>query len=357
MGERLTLNTDAIKSIVKIFDSMYEENKLYNYVNFITIKSVGDFIHFEMCVIMDGSTSDSMMRLKLEHPHNPFSELTLNYQEFSKLIKSIRDDEFEMNIGDSNVSIVSTKTTRYLELSSVKIPTLIYNRLDHFLTLSSNELLDFNLLKLYNIIADLSTLLNPDILNRDLYGISIGERGVVATDGYALGFNDSYSLPTPFLFPKATIKILKLVPKLGAKYAIKNNAIHIVGKGFECYIGAWSPNKAYPNVYKVIDGIMDDLKEVEAPKEMFEAIKALHNFDEIAFIYPNIGEVTNKNKTHIERFTPTPSLNGGRILMHRNVFKVIAGIDTMYVDSTYQRLICKVDGKVVITMGLADKED
>jgi len=354
MVQRLKIETEPMTSIVKKFSAMYEENKLYNYANFITLHSDGRELFGEMCVIMDGSSSDAMVRLKMPMVGNSFSPIIVNFNDFYKVIKVIKEDEFEMVVGD-NLTITAGKASHTLELSTVKIPLSISDNLTERLDKGELNLLDIDLVKLYNIVTDVGVTLDSNTLNKYLYGIYVDKDGAFATNGYILNANNSYGIKESFLFPKAFINIAKQLPKLFVKYAIQDRRLFLVGNGFNIYMAEWTTlpvdGVKKENVYP-IEGIKRVMAEAEGfinipnPQEAYEAIKAVFSFSDVAMIYPGSGIVRDEKGLHIDGFTSSPEFTDTDfIAIRRESFKGISAMDKLSIDKKLTRIYCE-DGNI-----------
>ena len=173
MGQRLVFKRETLVDVVKAFDTMYVPNGLYDYANYLTLYGRNGTLFFDMCVILDNASTDSMVRLFEESEGvEDFAPLTINFPQFKGVIRAIKEDDIILEINDKSVVIKTSKMTHTLELSTVLIPNQIVKQLDDFiesqnpksLQLSSNDFgkaVDFNLLKLYNnmnIIGDTLTV-------------------------------------------------------------------------------------------------------------------------------------------------------------------------------------------------------
>lgn len=354
MAQRLVFKSETIKDVVKTFDTMYVADKLYDYANYITLYGAHGALFFEMCVILDGASNDAMVRLwEPVEGQIDFNKVVINFEELKSIVKAIRSDEVVFEIDGHNITILSGKSSHLAKASTVGIPAQITSVLDDFFKNEQN-LVDFNLVKLYNNMNDLGENLTVNTLRADLYGIMNDPRFLVSTDGFSIRMNTDGQLPVQFMFPKHSLRILKTLPKLGAKYAVVNHRLYIKGAGFECYIGEWSGYKTYPlealAKYKDVE-----LTPVVEPNEALQAIRRCHLFDDVAIVYFGLGYATNKDKTHKEVFEPTPELGDKEMILHRSVLVKLEETDMMSVDPD------KALGKVVdgtrthIFMGMREK--
>ena len=224
MGKRLKFNTDKLQEIVKIFNSMYVEDKLYDYVNYLVISRVGNKIAFDMCIIMDTAYTDSMVRLFSDEVEEgeDFS-LSINFVEFAKVVKSFKEEYAYVTINDNNVFIECGNVNHYMELSTTSVPTKISYEL---LKCSNLETLmvDFRLANLYNDMKSVESSLQYNALTVYLYGIMACPSGVIATNSFTMSYVKSNFFSDYFLFPRHSLKILSQLPKIGAKYIVQDQA-------------------------------------------------------------------------------------------------------------------------------------
>ena len=357
MAQRLTFSAGLIDDIVKTFDTMYAPDKLYDYSNFITIYGRSGRLYFEMCVILDGASNDAMVRLYTPvEGQEDFDKLVINFAELKSIVKAIKADAIVFEVDGKNLVVTGGKSRHLAETSTVTIPSQITAVLDGFFKEKYSEMVDFNLVKLYNNMNDIGANLTINTLRADLYGIMSDPRFLVSTDGYSIRMYTDGQLSVPFMFPKHSLRILKSLPKLGAKYAIVDHRIFIEGAGFQCYIGEWSGYKNYPTnaVGQYKDLPMTDVVE---PNEAFQAIKRCHLFDDVAVVYFGLGYATNKRGTHKETFTPTPELGDVKMVLHSTVLSHTEDAPSMCVDlNKYVGRI--VDGaKIHLFMGMRENDD
>lgn len=331
MAQRLTFNVDTIKDIAKTFDTMYVQDKLYDYANYITLYGTGNRIYFEMCVIMDGASNDAMVRVWEDVECEPFDKIVINFEEFKSMAKSFKSETVNFDLDGRNLTIVAGKTTHVSEASSVSIPRQITDILDSFFEKNTSKLVDFNLLKLYNNMNDIGSNLTVNTLNSQLYGIMSTPDFIVSTDGFSIGIHKGQHLAEPFMFPKHSLRILKMLPKIGAKYAILDHRMYIKGINFECYLGEWSGYKNYP-IDKIGSLLNLEMKEVFDAQAAFDAIKQCHQFDEIAVVEFGKGIVRNQRGTHIEHFEASEGFDGSAMHIHRNVLIGVETVDKFYAD-------------------------
>lgn len=306
MVQRLNFNTDVILNIVKTLDSVFTPSKIYDYANFITIQGNGLELVFEMCVILDGASTDAMVRLKALYNGEPFEPIVLGYDTLSKVVKTCKDETIDLEVGDTT-AIVTSRSKHYLERSTVGIPVAIRKRLDEFIITKENELLDFNLLNAYNILRDVGGILQEGTtLRRDLFGIYADENYTVASTGITTVWETAFKLSKPFLFPKAFLDIAKSLPKLGVQAAIEDHVIYLKGKGFECYVSEWSGFRTYPakKLKQIYDANNFGMIEVEDVGGLLQALREIFTFTEVAHINLSEGTVCNETKTNTVHFKP-----------------------------------------------------
>lgn len=364
MVQRLKFETQVINNMTKILSSMYEESRIYNYANFVTIKGVDKQLLFELCIIMDGSNSDAMMRLKVPYEGEDFDPLIIHFGEFAKVVKRIKDPMIELLVEGKSLTIETNSFKHTLELSTIKIPNAIYNKLGSFLDSSRDKLLDFNLLKLYNVVSNVGSVLGSMTLNRMFYGIYAWDKYVIASNGLVASYDRSYSFPTPFLFPKATIGILKELPKLGAKYAVVDNTFYLVGQGFECYIGEWYVEPSYDhqsNGYpiKAMDRKIEELESnsilIPNGREVFDSIRACQGFAEASYTYLGLGYTSNANGSHIDRFEAVEGFGDKRFILSRDVTIGINRIDSMRITQDFGMVLLEIGEQRLMLVCMKDE--
>lgn len=334
MAQRLTLKTEFLMDVVKTFDTMYTPDKLYDYANFITIYAEEGLIFFEMCVILDGASNDAMVRLN-ENVGDGLNlpPIILNFVDFKNAIKNAKGDDIILDISEKTVKIHNTKMEHTLVASTVAIPSQIVNVLEGISSTSRAKLVDFNLAKLYNNMNDVGANLTSNTLRTELYGIMCTPEYMVATDGLSMTYQFGKFLPEPFMFPKHSLRILKMLPKLMTKYVIVDHRIYFEGVGFQCYIGEWGGYKTFPvnGIGKLIESA--DIK-IPDGVGLFEAIKQCHKFGELAVIKFNQGTVSNKKGTHIERFEPFADMGDRVMYVLRGVMLNATEATELYVSGT-----------------------
>lgn len=330
MGKRLKFNTDKLQEIVKIFNSMYVEDKLYDYVNYLLISRVGNKIAFDMCIIMDTAYTDSMVRLFSDEVEEgeDFS-LSINFVEFAKVVKSFKEEYAYVTINDNNVFIECGNVSHYMELSTTSVPTKIAYEL---LKCSNLEALmvDFRLANLYNDMKSVESSLQYNALTVYLYGIMACPSGVIATNSFTMSYVKSNFFSDYFLFPRHSLKILSQLPKIGAKYIVQDHKIYIIGEGYQLYIGEWSGFTRYPT-----DKILDILSLAEQEEiiisedsSLLESIINCHRFDAYARVNFKDGYVESNNKKHREQFTPITPVDYTYVV-HGEVIKSAKNADKM----------------------------
>lgn len=332
MAQRLIFKTDVIKDVVKTFDTMYVADKLYDYSNFITIYGRNGRLFFEMCVIMNGASNDAMVRLYEDSEGLvDFDKLIVNFTELKSIVKAIKSDEMFFDLDGKNLTIIGGKSTHTSEASTVAIPKQIVTILDSFMENNQENMVDFNLVKLYNNMNDIGSNLTMNTLKVGLFGVMSTPKFMVSTDGISMSIYTNGQLPEQFMFPKHSLLILKMLPKIGAKFKIIDHRLFIVGVGFECYIGEWSGYKEYPvsGVARLMD--MEMTKIMDGPGAI-SAIKACHMFDDVAIVYFGQGYATNHKKTHRETFEPTPEFGDKAMIIGRSV---LTNLDSMDFDNVW----------------------
>lgn len=200
-------------------------------------------------------------------------------------------------------------------------------------------------------------------LNRMFYGMYAWDKYVIASNGLVSSYDRSYSFPTPFLFPKATIGILKELPKLGAKYAIAYNTFYLVGQGFECYIGEWyvepdyGTNTGYP--IKAMDKKIEELEsnsmEIPNGKEVFESIRACQGFAEASYTYLGLGYTSDANGSHIDRFEAVEGFGDKRFILSRDVTTGINRIDSMRVANDLGMVMVEIGEQKLMLVCMKDE--
>ena len=96
MGQRLvTLNKNTLLEVVKTLETMFVSNALYDYANYVTIYCESERLFFEMCVILDGASTDSMIRMweDAEGVDN-FPPLTVDFTQFKSVVREVKDNCF-----------------------------------------------------------------------------------------------------------------------------------------------------------------------------------------------------------------------------------------------------------------------
>lgn len=368
MGQRIVFKRDVLTEVVKAFETMYVSNNLYDYANYITLYASGGQLFFQMCIILDNASSDSMVRLFEDAEGiEDFSPLTINFTQFKAVIKAMKESHVIVEVSDKSVVIQDSKITHTLELSTVLIPNQIVKQLDDFIDsqlpmsqqlISTNreKAIDFNLLKLYNNMNMIGETLTVNTLYNHLYGIMHTPRFMSATTGFTISMISVGVLDETFLFPKHSLKILKFLPKIGAKYLIKDKKMFITGAGFHCYIGAWANDDKYPinQIEKLIDL---QLNTVDFGQELIDAVKSCHQFSDTAYVYPGLGYATNKNATHKVTFTPTPDLGGGRVYLHKDVLSTIGPVETLQVDIERSMFKATNNERIYVFLGMRDEDE
>lgn len=355
MAQRLTFNVETIQDIAKTFDTMYVADKLYDYANYITIYGTGSRIYFEMCVIMDGASNDAMVRMWEDIESEPFDKIIINFEEFKNMAKSFKTETVDFELNGKNFTIMAGKTKHIAEASTVSIPRQITDILDNFFTQNRDKLVDFNFLKLYNNMNEIGSNLTVNTLNSQLYGIMSTPEFVVSTDGFSMGIHMGEHLAEPFMFPKHSLRILKMFPKLMAKYAIVDHRIYIEGVGFQCYVGEWSGYKNYP-VDTIKSLIKADLTEVNDAQNALNAIKQCHDFSDLAFVEFGKGVVRNEKGTHIEHFEPTPEFGDYVMIVHKAVLLKAENIDKFYASKERPMGRLESGSKLLVFMGVKQND-
>ena len=354
MVQRLTFNSSVLQELVKAFEVMYVRNNLYDYANYITLSCSDNKLMFEMCIILDGASTDSMVRMweEVEGLDN-FSPLTVDFANFKSSIKEVKEETLYLEISDKSVSITTSRMKHHLELSFVKIPAQISNKLDYLVENSDIRAVDFNLLKLYNNMNMIGDTLTLNTLYPHLYSIMHTPDFISATTGFSLAVVDGGALKENFLFPKHSLKILKLLPKLGARYYIHEKRIYIEGSGFHCYIGEWAESEKYK--VDSINGLINlELDPVNDGVEVVNAIMSCHKFSDVAFIYLGLGYATNKAGTHRVDFTPTPHFGEARILIHRDVLMGLGKVVNLFASTERSMFKAVNDERMFIFLGMRD---
>lgn len=349
MAQRLTFKVELLKDIAKTFGAMYVEDKLYEYSNYIQIGHRDNKLCFEMCIIMDGASNDSLVRL-YGGECEPFEPISVGFAHFKTVVESLTGEEVILEVDEKSLKYIGNKSVHRAEVSSVKIPNLILNTMNRFMENNSTLLVDFNLLNLYNKMKDVGENLTMNTLRADLYGVYATDDAVIATNGYSIAVARGKFVSTPFLFPKHSIKILQLLPKIGAKYAIVDNKIYIVGVGFECYIGEWSGFKTYPT--KTLAIFEKPMAELVDGSEAFAAIRSMHKFDDVAIIYPGKGYVETKDGKHRVEITPTPEFGEWSMIIHSNILAGVNQCKTLKLSMETPMALATLEGKNFLFLGM-----
>ena len=357
MGKRLTFDSSTLIDLVKSFETMYSKNSLYDYANYITLSCENSKLMFEMCIILDGASTDSMVRMweTMEGLDN-FDPLTVDFTAFKNIVKEIKDTTMTLDVSDKAITIETARMTHHLELSTVKIPAQISNKLDYLVENSAIRAVDFNLLKLYNNMSMIGETLTLNTLYAHLYGIMHTPEFMAATTGFSMAVMRGGVLNESFLFPKHSLKILKLIPKLGAKYYVHDKRIYIQGQGFHCYIGEWADASKYPvdALTRVIDS---ELTPVNSGVEVLEAMNSCHKFSDVAYVYLGLGYATTKAGTHKVSFEPTPAFGEGRILIHKDVLIGLGKIE--HLSASQERSMFKAinEERIFVFLGMRDEDE
>jgi hypothetical protein len=358
MGQRLvTLNKSTLLEVVKTLETMFVSNALYDYANYVTIYCESERLFFEMCVILDGASTDSVIRMweDAEGVDN-FPPLTVDFTQFKSIVREVKDPQITLEFDDKAITVVGLRVTHKLELSVVKIPNIIVGKLDELVAKSGTKAVDFNLLKLYNNMSMIGESLTSNTLYTYLYGVMHTPTFMSATTGFTMACVSNGVIKENFLFPKHSLKILKLLPKIGTRYFIEDKRIFISGVGFHCYIGEWADQGKYP-IAQMQKLIQDELFPVEDAEGVIEAIKSCHKFSEVAYIYLGLGYATNKSGTHKVSFEPTPSIGDKRVLIHKDVMVSVGVVDKLYVDVSKSMFKATNEDRIFIFLGMRDDNE
>lgn len=358
MDKRLKFNRESLQSIIKTFSSMYVEDKLYDYVNYLMISRDKNRLAFDMCIIMDTSYTDSMVRLFSEEVEEgeDFS-LSINFKEFAKVVKSLKEDEVYLTVSDRNILVECGKIKHYMELNTVSIPNKITCEMSVFDTFG-NFMIDFHLAKLYNDMKSVESSLTFNSLTVYLYGIMACSDGVIATNSFTMSYIKSDIFKDDFLFPRHSLKILSQLPKLGAKYFVRDHKIYISGEGYNLYIGEWSGFTRYPKdkILSILKTAQEEETIISNDLELLEAINNCHSFDNYARVNFKDGYVESNNKTHREDFTPVTNVDYTYIV-HGEVMKSISNAEKMGVIPS-KGMLTVYDGDAYrIVMGVKEVTD
>ena len=193
--------------------------------------------------------------------------------------------------------------------------------------------------------------LTSNTLYTYLYGVMHTPTFMSATTGFTMACANSGVIAETFLFPKHTLKILKLLPKIGAKYFIEDKRIFISGVGYHCYIGEWSDQGKYPTA-SISKLLQEDLSPVEDANGVLDAIKSCHKFSEVAYIYLGLGYANNKSGTHKVSFEPTPNIGDKRILIHKDVMAGVGVAEKLTVDVKRSMFKAINEDRITIFLGI-----
>lgn len=343
--------------IVKTFDAMYVADKIYDYSNYVNMYCESGVVYFEMCIILDGASRDCMVRLYHNSPATQdFERLAVNFNELKLVIKTIKGNVITLIPNDSNLTIESDGSTHTMELSTIIIPTVIRNTLDDFKRDKVASLVDFNFLKLYNNMNELINTLTINTLQKTLYGIMNHPEGLMATDGYCMHIINDGMLKEAFLFPRHSVSIMKLLPKVGVRYAILDHRIYLFGAGFEVFIGEWEGGVDYPTE-PLLKHARKELTIVNDGKEVMAAIKRCMAFSDVVEVYPGIGEAISKKGRHKEYFTSTPEFGDERILFHINVVKNTIEPLLLEMSTTDKKGRILTENSVYVFLGMRDDDE
>ena len=193
MGQRLvTLKKSTLLEVVKTLETMFVSNALYDYANYVTVYCQDNKLFFEMCIILDGASTDSMIRLWEDVSGvDNFSPLTVDFSLFKNILREVKGESITLEFDDKSITIVTSKLTHKLELSTIKIPPMIVGKLDELVEKSAHKAVDFNLLKSYNNMSMIGESLTSNTLYTYLYGVMHKPTFMSATTGFTMACANS----------------------------------------------------------------------------------------------------------------------------------------------------------------------